>query len=378
MISSHIVARVHRAIRVGAPSRSARRTWPYAFLGLALTAACSSNPTPGPTSGAHRPTVPAPSRPASAAPIPSRSPAVIRVAARYRLPIASSGPAAVLGHDLWVALVHLPMRHIGATDTPGHLVDLDTRTGRVRATVDIGSYPSGIVASDDRIWVATVPGDIHPPARDAHRVTEFDRHGTVIHRYHVPDPEAITSAPAGVWVMTYTGGVTRLQHIHDGHADPPVNIPDMTATGDAVAECPDGLYSAGTDVGGMGVVTRFSRTGKDPHSTRVTWTGYAHLTCTDNGVLLTSHNSITRITADGATSTITPPSGRIQATAATATGIWLLVDPEHGSHFDLVPVDPGKPAVGRPHPIPGTSTIAGGKPGIWGISTGRVTKIELR
>lgn len=351
--------------------RLARRLWAYVLLSLVL-AACSAAPTPAP----HVRTTPPRSRPAPSTPGPYRKPVRIRVAARYRVPIASSGPAVVLGNDLWIALERMPLERISARENPGHLVDIDTRTGKVRGITDIGSLPSGIVASGGHLWVATTPGDIHPPDRDPDLVTEFDRHGAVVHRYRVPDPEAITTAPDGVWVTTYRGDTgTWLRHLHDGHADPLVLLPSTIGRA-SLADCPDALYTAATNAMGLLVVTRFSRTGKDPHSTRLTEASEAHLTCADQGVLVVAHVSITRISAAGATSKATPPPGIFPQAITADTRIWILMESENGRGSTLVPVDPRTAAVGKPQPIPPAATVAADKATIWAIAPGWVTKIR--
>ena len=356
---------------------SARRTWLCALLVLALTASCSAKPGPARTPDPSRAAVPGHPSPA-ASPGPGRAHVKVRVAARFRVPIASSGPAVVIGDDLWIAFLREPIKRFQATMNPGHLVDLDTRTGHVRRVLEIGSLPSGIVASGHHIWIPTIPGDLHPPDRQRDIVTELDRNGSIIRRYHVHDPEAITPAKNGVWVTSFTGrDGTSLHHLHDGRADPAIPLQDAVGGGRTVlAECPDGLYTATTDIGTV-TVTRFSHTGTNPHSVRLDAAGYAELACTDHGVVAITSDTITRITARGKATQTTRPPGPIAGAAVTPGKIWLLTSPEKNHRSTLTAVDPRTGTPAEPRSIPAAASITADGTDLWTTSAdGRVFKIE--
>lgn len=368
--------RVRRAYTPGAPVRWSRRTWVYALLVLVLTASCSARPGPERVSDSPRTTVPGHARPSpTASARPSRTRVTVRVAARFRLPIASSGPAIVIGDDLWIALIRKPLKRIRATsNNPGHLVDVDTRTAHVKRVLDIGSFPSGIIASGHHIWVATTPGDIRPPAREPNLVVELDRHGSIVHRYRVHDPETITAAKDGVWVTTVTGrDGTGLQHLHDGRADPAIPLQSVASGRAALAECPDGLYA-----GDAATVTRFSRTGTNPRVIPLGSAGEAALTCVNGGVLAITGDAIVRITAQGKSAQTTRPPGPAHV-ATTPAYVWLLSAPTEHHRSTLTAVDPRTAALAPPRSIPAATDITADGTDLWTISAeGWVSKIETR
>lgn len=302
----------------------------------------------------------------------------VRVAARYRLPIASSGPGVVVGDDLWLALIREPLNGRAALNNPGHLVDIDTRTGHAKRVVDIGSFPSGIVASGHHIWVATTPGDIHPPARGPDLVVELDQDGSIIHRYHVHDPDAITAAEDGVWVTSAGSDGVGLHHLHDGRADPAIPLQDAAGGSSALAECPDGLYAATTGIGTM-TVTRFSHTGTNPHTIQLDAAGEAELTCTDHGVFAITSDTIARITAQGKPVQTTRPPGPVQAAATTPGKTWLLSPPGKHHRSTLTALDPRTGTPAKPRSIPAATSITAGGTDLWTIAAdGRISKIETR
>lgn len=300
----------------------------------------------------------------------------VRVAARFRLPIASGGPGVVNGDDLWIALVREPPQRIQALNNPGHLVDVDPRTGHAKRVVDIGSFPSGIATSGHHIWVATTRGDIHPPAREPDLVVELDQNGSIVHRYHVPDPEAITAAKDGVWVMSVTGRDVGLRRLHDGRADPAISLPYTASDWPVLTECPDGLYAATIDVGTV-TVTRFSHTGTHPHAVYLHSAGGAELACAGRGALAITSDTILRITAQGKPAQTTRPPGPIVAATMTPAYVWALSPPGKNHRSTLTAVDPRTGVAAEPRSIPAATAIASAGTDIWTISAyGWVSKIE--
>lgn len=285
----------------------------------------------------------------------------------------------VIGDDLWIALVREPLKRIRARSNPGHLLDVDTRTGQVKRVSDIGSFPSGIVASGHHVWVATTPGDIHPPARQPDLVVERDRHGSIVHRYHVHDPQAITAAKDGVWVTSFTGrdGIG-LQHLHGGRADPTIPLQNATGSWSVLTACPDGLYAATNNASGAVTVTRFSHAGTNPHAIQLDMAGKAELTCADDGALAITNDAIVRITAQGSSDQTTPPPSPIQAATMTPANVWILSSPNENHRSTLTPVNPHTAAPAKSQSIPAATSMTTAGTDIWTIGSGQISKIETR
>lgn len=121
-----------------------------------------------------------------------------------RVPSAGIPTAFIATNDIiWLAL------RSRALNKPGTVIGFDSRTGVIRAKLEVGAVPTALAAFGNALWVAN--GTIPTPSRvlKAGTIERFGRESDG--RWHetrtlaAREPLALTATEAGVWLISSAG-----------------------------------------------------------------------------------------------------------------------------------------------------------------------------
>jgi hypothetical protein len=260
------------------------------------------------------------------------------------------------GHgSLWAADLAIP---IGPQSPPGpgELFRIDPRSLTVTAHWAAVGSPVAIVVTDHYVWVAGGAGDIRdhrPPAWGASHVQQFDLSGTLLHTYAVDTPVAMAGDGDTVWIeYGHPGGAGYLGHLHDGVADPPVQLGGSASTlgqnaPTLLVRCADGVYAVSVNEQlGSAFVDRVVA-GRPAARVTLPLQGRPQLGCgPGQGVMMITANAASSLAqqvlvgAEAAGPSVALP-GQSGALGTADNGVWigrfvLLSDPQGTTEISLL------------------------------------------
>jgi hypothetical protein len=258
----------------------------------------------------------------------------------------------------------------------GEMVRVDTQSLAVTARWPIPAWPSSVVVTTSYVWVAgsarQAPPAL-PAALNENQVDQFDLSGTLLHTYALDAPFGLAPDGDTVWAEYSDTTHSLLTHLHDGVADPPIQLsgvgdPMDSESGRPLVVCSDGVYvTSYRQVGGAPITMVDRIQGGQVVGHADSLTGYSSpvLSCAvTRGVLIMSSDRqaapplVGQHLFDGAPGVdpaATLPGSPAAAIRGGNTVVWLL-----GAHGyfavdkDLTPISTGiNPIAGDPIVVTG-------------------------